>query len=168
MMGLWIESVVNGDAFAGSHLAISGCHRRSASVSQNQVDPLQRLAKGMAGLLPQFVQSGGGIHVPIDLQGPRSGGGEKAFQKFVVIDADATGLHRYVSIARFSQSRLQAFSGCRPDQNAGPVRWINVPMLLAVEGVWFAEYDFMAVGSKRVKNPPVIRRCSVPVGREQT
>lgn len=119
------------------------------------------------GILVEPLQGGGRVHVPEDHH--LAGAPQVQHGTFHerVAHTDPAGLHQQVRLGR----RLQAGHG--PDlahvhHHLGPIRLVDVPMLLSAVGVRLVEDRAVPERVQGADDAAVVGRGPVPMGRQQT
>ena len=166
-MGVGIERVIDGDAFARAHCSIGRDDRIAAAIGEDKVDLRQHGADGMRRIGAHFVQRRGGIDIPENAQGIGTGALHDAGDQVIVEHAHAARLDHDIGVGGFVHDAGEALDGGGIDGDARPVGRIDIAMLLPIESVGFVETDVMAATGQFAQDAAIIGGGAVPVGGEE-
>ena len=163
-MGRRIEPVVDRHAAPGPEAFVAGDDGRSAAIGEDDVERRHRPMQRMIGAAAQLGERRRRVDIPEDAHRLRARRGNETIEEDVVEHSDAARFDHDLGRCRLGDHPPHRFLGRRIDAGFGPVRRIDVAMLLAVESVGLIEDDAMAAPGEIAEEPSVIGRRAVPVG----
>ncbi len=116
---------------------------------------------------PHLLERRGCVDIPEHAQGIWACGFRQFRQQVLIEDADATRFDHDVGVGGFGNDGAQPSPCRRIDFDAGPIRRIDITMLLTIVSVGFIECHLIAAARKIREQAAVIGGRPVPIRRQQ-